>query len=176
MLISEAYRAQNVQLHVERPDYGTSGAKAAGLVDATLRRFGCRSLLDYGCGKQLLVAALRLPAAIEVQQYDPAIPGLEADPLPADCVACTDVLEHVEPDCLDAVLDHLRSLALRCVVLLVATREAKKTLPDGRNAHLLVRPMAWWLPQLMARWDVFMLQAGNGYFMAVMVPKGAQLP
>ena len=31
---------------------------------------------------------------------------------------------------------------------------AFKTLPDGRNAHLTVRPIKWWMERLFDRFDV----------------------
>jgi hypothetical protein len=58
------------------------------------------------------------------------------------------VLEHVEEDRLDAVLDHLKTLAGKALYLVIATREANATLPDGRNAHLLVRSAQWWTDKL----------------------------
>jgi hypothetical protein len=36
----------------------------------------------------------------------------------------------------------------------IATRPAKKHLPDGRNAHLIVQDSDWWLGQLEKRWTV----------------------
>ena len=69
-------------------------------------------------------------------------------------VACTDVLEHIEPDCLDHVLDHLCELAENVAFLVVATAPAQKTLADGRNAHLIVESARWWLPKLIERWDI----------------------
>jgi hypothetical protein len=66
-------------------------------------------------------------------------------------VVCTDVLEHIEPEHLDAVLRHVCSLAKKAVFLQIATRPAKKCLPDGRNAHLTVQSAEWWLAKIPAR-------------------------
>jgi 2-polyprenyl-3-methyl-5-hydroxy-6-metoxy-1,4-benzoquinol methylase len=66
-------------------------------------------------------------------------------------VVCTDVLEHVETvEILGTVLTHLRQLARKAVLLVVATRPSNKTLADGRNAHLLQHEEAWWRAQVLA--------------------------
>jgi len=81
-------------------------------------------------------------------------------------VACIDVLEHIEPAFLDSVLDHLSSLAEGVVFLSIDTGAALKTLSDGRNAHLIQQPMAWWLPKLFERWDIQTVQmaTSSGFF------------
>jgi len=58
------------------------------------------------------------------------------------------VLEHVEPDLLDNVLAHISSLTRHYAFLNIATVAALKTLPDGRNAHLIVEPPEWWRARL----------------------------
>jgi hypothetical protein len=73
-------------------------------------------------------------------------------------VACIDVLEHIEPECLDNVLDHIASLTEAVAFLSIHTGPALKKLPDGRNAHLIQEPAEWWLPKLMSRWDMQTIQ------------------
>lgn len=141
-LISEEYIRLNAELHRARPDYGAHGGKWAEHVKNLVHHYKAGSVLDYGCGKQALAEQLRLPF---VRSYDPALPGLDLPPDPADLVVCTDVLEHVEPDSLSAVLTDLAGLTRKAGFLVVATRPAAKTLPDGRNAHLIQRPAEWWL-------------------------------
>lgn len=149
-LITPAYRDLNVALHHQRPDYGMGGVRHLESVRTTAQVYDVCSLLDYGCGKQTLIEALRVPWA---RGYDPCVPGLDGEPKPADLVVCTDVLEHIEPDCLEAVLDHLRSLSKRLFFTSISLVPAKKVLPDGRNTHLIVQPAAWWLWRLLARWE-----------------------
>ena len=48
-----------------------------------------------------------------------------------------ELMEHIEPECLEEVLDNLQWLSLKAVFLVIATRPAKKMLADGRNAHLI---------------------------------------
>ena len=144
MLISDEYRELNRKLHESRPDYGTSGQKYAQIVRQLMDAERSYDLLDYGCGKQTLAQALGVP----VRGYDPAIAELAAAPEAADIVACTDVLEHIEPDKLGAVLDDIRRCTRKVALLTIATGPAKKTLEDGRNAHLIQRNAQWWLPLL----------------------------
>lgn len=108
------------------------------------------SILDYGCGKCTLKKALdglglNLPAWTN---YDPCIDELSADPDPADLVVCTDVLEHIEPDCLDDVFAHLHSKTIKATFLAIHIGPAKKSLPDGRNAHLIQETPLWWLNKI----------------------------
>jgi hypothetical protein len=148
MLISEAYREQNKQLH-KGGIFGTSGHKMAPLVGGMAIVHKTRNILDYGCGQRLLENALGFP----IKNYDPCIEGLDAPPEPANIVVCGDVLEHIEPECLDAVLDDLHRVTHVVGMFHVDTRPAMKTLPDGRNAHLIQQPAEWWFPKFFKRWS-----------------------
>jgi hypothetical protein len=149
-LITDHYRALNLQLHHARPHWGTTGHKWSGVLGSVCRRYGSSDVLDYGCGKQ----SLRRSFGASVRGYDPAIPELAATPEPADVVACLDVLEHIEPECIEAVLDHLGALTRRGALIVIATRPAIQILPDGRNAHLIQMPIGWWRSRLAKRFSV----------------------
>ena len=164
MLITEPYRQLNAQLHNERADYGVGGHKYAKHVQDLARQSGANTILDYGCGKRTLERAL----GFAIANYDPAISGCEAAPDPADIVVCTDVLEHIEPGCLDAVLDDLQRVTRGLILLTVATRPAKKTLPDGSNTHKIVENQHFWLPRLLARFDLVNFADVGGEFLAIM--------
>jgi 2-polyprenyl-3-methyl-5-hydroxy-6-metoxy-1,4-benzoquinol methylase len=148
--ISWSYLEQQRALHADPRGYGAKGDKWAPVVLALLQHFQAFSMLDYGCGQGSLARALRVAQPPEQQmrvriaEYDPAIAGKDGSPSFADLVVCTDVLEHVEPIFLPSVLEHLRKLARKAVWLVVSTTETAKTLPDGRNAHLIVRDAIWW--------------------------------
>ena len=155
MLISDAYRKQQQRLH-ERDDYGVASLHYAPLVAAAVERLGVDELLDYGCGKGRLGPALAglLKRPVGVRGYDPAVPERAARPEPAFLVACIDVLEHIEPECLDDVLDDLRRVTRGVGVFTVHCGPAMKTLDDGRNAHLTQRPVEWWRERLASRFEV----------------------
>lgn len=101
-------------------------------------------LVTHNCGKGYLAKEIPFP----IWEYDPAIPGKDESPRPADLVVCSDVLEHIEPEKLDYVLDDLR----RCVKVIgyfvIHLGPAMKSYADGRNAHLIQEDQGWWSEQL----------------------------
>jgi hypothetical protein len=149
LLITEEYRKQNEQLHAD-PVYGVSAVAWVGRVRDLCAALKTTDVLDYGCGKR----TLRKGLGWDIACYDPCIPECSSRPEPHDVVACIDVLEHIEPDCLDAVLDDLRRVTKKAAFLLIANRPARKVLPDGRNAHLIQEGPDFWLPKLWARFEI----------------------
>jgi len=120
---------------------------------------GVTHLLDYGCGKSCNLAKhLKPDHKLTYQAYDPGVPRFSKPPLPAQFVACIDVLEHIEPDCIEAVLDDLCRLTEGAAFLSIDTAPAQKVLSDGRNAHLIQQDLRWWLPRLWDRWDIQTVQ------------------
>lgn len=166
--ISEEYRKLNEQLHETVREYGISSVRHVREVINICKSLETTDVLDYGCGKSSL--ARNLPFTI--QEYDPAIPKHAALPTPADIVVCTDVLEHIEPELLDNVLNHLQSLVKKAGFFTIATRPAKKILADGRNAHLIIQPMRWWVNKLIERFDIRMMQKLSGEFVVIVEPLG----
>lgn len=167
-LISAAYRTQNDALHEQRPDYGAGGGRWAGMVATIAHVRGCSSILDYGCGK----GGLKADLGDIVAEYDVA-PGLgkDAPPEPADLVVCTDVLEHIEPEYLDNVLDHLAALSRKALFVNIACRPAKKPLPDGRNAHLIVESPACWIQRLQEKFRIKSVMADGRSIAALLTAK-----
>jgi len=158
-LISTAYRDLNKEAHVRYPTFGRTSGRYAPIVLEMIKRYKPSSVLDYGCGKGMLGHELRHRIMQEWREYDPCIEGKDAKPEPADLVICTDVLEHVEPEHLDAVLDDLRRVTRERVFFVIATRFASHQLADGRNAHLIVENDDWWLKRLSKQ---FKLIGGHG--------------
>lgn len=95
---------------------------------------------------------------VKYTAYDPGVPELSEMPQPTQMVVTIDVLEHIEPDCLEDVLDHLEELTKEILFATVHTGPAGKNLPDGRNAHLIQKPSEWWLPKFQER---FILKGFN---------------
>jgi hypothetical protein len=155
MLITEEYRKLQEQLH-ENPNYGLASVQYAPLIAQVIESAGATELLDYGAGKGRLAEALRqyVDRPLVVHHYDPAVPEWSAPPQPCAFVACVDVLEHIEPDLIDNVLDDLKRVTVKVGVLTVHTGAASKVLADGRNAHLIQRPAAWWLPKILDRFEL----------------------
>jgi len=141
MLISESYKKELEELHRINEDWGTGPKINIIQICHWMYMNKVKRVLDYGCGKGLL--GLFLP--IDVFNYDPAIPEWSADPNPEDYLLCTDVLEHIEPDCIEDVIKHLVSKFKKKAFITIALQEARITLPSGRNAHLIIKPSTWWV-------------------------------
>lgn len=157
-MFSPEYKALQESFHKSCPDYGVSGVRYSEQVLRLSQQLDTRDILDYGCGKCTLSA--NLPFLIT--NYDPFIPAYADRPQPHDLVVCTDVMEHVEEEYILGVLSDISSLAKKAAFFQIATRPAKKTLPDGRNAHLVVQPSAWWLGQLNLYFEPVSFQAIPG--------------
>jgi FkbM family methyltransferase len=129
------------------------------LIDAT----GARTILDYGSGKGLQYRPQKVLAegkhvadgiaeywdVDEVRCYDPGYaPYSELPDGKFDGVVCTDVLEHLPEEDLDWILNEIVGFADRFVYLNVACFPARKTLPNGENAHATVRAPDWWAARL----------------------------
>jgi len=163
MLISPEYLKQQRQLH-ENSDYGTASVHYEPLISKLIVQLDITELLDYGCGKGRLAQALQ--GNLLIREYDPVYLDQRQ---PTEMVCCIDVLEHIEPECLDDVLDDLQRLTQRIGVFTVHTGQAAKTLPDGRNAHLIQENYRWWLPKIMARFELFTLshEIQGGFYVIV---------
>jgi uncharacterized Rossmann fold enzyme len=158
VLISAEYRDLNRQLHRENLSYGVGGGKHADVVKKIYKILSkssdAVSVLDYGAGKGYLAKELPFP----IWEYDPAVPGKTDTPRPADFVICTDVLEHIEPDCLRFVLEDLKRCVKQVGFFTIHTGPAGKTLPDGRNTHLIQKGKDWWAYKLQKYFTIGRIQ------------------
>lgn len=160
-LASSSYREQLRVKHASK-SWGNSGHHHCEIVKTFAAEIGAHSILDYGCGGGRLAKAM-MPA--RVREYDPGIAGKDDAPKPAGLVVATDVLEHIEPDRLEAVLAHIYRLAGKGAFLIISLRPARELLPDGRNAHLIVERATWWLARLRAAgWAHIVYEHRKGLF------------
>lgn len=173
MLISENYRTQQERLHAD-PNYGVASLHFAPMVTGIINTLNFTDVLDYAAGKGRLMHAIRPDHSVRVTCYDPAIPEWAAPPKPAEMVCCIDALEHVEPGCLDNVLDDLKHVTQKLGFFTIHTGPAKKFLSDGRNAHLIQQPLKWWLPKLLDRFELLTIQRIPAGFYAIVAPLAAQ--
>ncbi len=155
--ISNSYLDLCKALHVSLPNFGTTGERRAKAVILLKNSFKAQSVLDYGCGKGTLAKKLPFP----IFEFDPAIPGKDNPPNPADLVICSDVLEHVELEFLDNVLADLRRVTLLWLLAIINTGPANKKLPDGRNAHLIQKPSGWWIERISSLFVVTPVACGQ---------------
>jgi len=144
---SPYYKKQISHFHrVTRVGWGGS-LKDAGALDSFMFEWQPDEILDYGCGKgamvEMFIKDYKIPLVVG---YDPGVEQFQKADLSRQyqVVCCNDVLEHIEPEYLDNVLEELNGLAKQYVWLRIDTRPAKKILPDGRNAHLILESQEWW--------------------------------
>ena len=103
MRISEEYRKEQEALHATGK-YGTASIGYAPFVSQVVNELNVEHLLDYGCGSLTnLLKHMDVKHKFRYQAYDPAVEEYSGDPVPAQMVACIDVLEHIEPEHLDEV-------------------------------------------------------------------------
>lgn len=176
MLISEQYRAQQRQMHADKKNpYGIASAQFAPMVAKIIDQNEIDELVDYGAGSRLtLIKTISenrmVKRKFDYRPYEPAIAQYAKTPEPAEMVACIDVLEHIEPECLDDVLNDLKRLTKRIGFFTVHCGPAGKTLPDGRNAHIIQEPPEWWLPKITDRFTLQTFQRNAGGFMVLVSP------
>ena len=138
---------------------GQSLAEHAGALWAISRRFQLQTLLDYGCGKAMFyqpvhdiqapdgrrVTCLQEMLGVDATLYDPGYRRYSEKPAGTfDLVVCTDVLEHCDEADLPWIVDELFGFARTCLFANVACYPARKSLPNGENAHCTVRAADWW--------------------------------
>lgn len=143
-LIDTEYQKQLNRMH-EQGKFN-NGAKAYKIVENFINEYAPASLLDFGCGKGALIAEIKkIHPHILTQGYDPGNPNFDILPSKTfDAVISTDALEHIEPSYLDDTLRIIANKIERCGFFRIACYPAKKKLPDGRNAHLIVKLPDWW--------------------------------
>jgi hypothetical protein len=169
--ISPSYLLQQQQLH-QNPNYGVASLYFAPTVKTVMDQFGAKSISDYGAGKCNLRRALNElgKSGFDYFPYDPAFPEY-GEPTPADIVCCIDVLVHIETEYLDAVLLDLKEITREVGFFSVHTGPAVKSLPDGRNAHLIQQPSSWWLPRLCQHFENSHLQGLENGFWVLTEPR-----
>lgn len=130
-----------------RHRWAGNGWTRAGDVAALLAEVGGRTVLDYGCGSGSLRRALEPP--FRVFEYDPCVPGKDDPPKISDVAVALNVLEHVEPECLDLVLRHLLSVtSTGHAYVSVSSVQSKSLLPDGRPEVFTARNQRWWTEKM----------------------------
>jgi len=144
--------AQMREFHATRKTFSGNGVlKHLGALVKFSAEIGAASGLDYGCGKGAQYgdedAMLVNRLGYDPYKYDPGVPGFEnlpPDDQQFDLVWCVDVLECVPEQDMDWVIAEFAGYAKKGIFVTVASYPAKKTLPNGKNAHITVKPPEWW--------------------------------
>jgi len=151
-LYSRKYLQQLKEIHSDkslRTGFGGKN-KHLGKFPKFMDSWNVKSLLDYGCGKGHILAQLKESyPGVSIQGYDPALELFASlSSSNYDCVFSNDVLEHIEPEYIGQVLDHINTLSTKYIWLRIDTLPARKKLSDGRNAHLILETPQWWLEKI----------------------------
>lgn len=146
------------------PDHvfpGKSLPPQAASIKQMILKFGANSILDYGCGKGYQYEPMNVNndqtgekwdsiqafwGVESITCYDPAYePHMTLPEGQFDGVICTDVLEHCPEDDIHWIIGELFTYAKTFIFANIACYPAKKTLPNGENAHCTIQPPEWWM-------------------------------
>ena len=122
--------------------------------DLTFEFAGDVRILDFGCGKAYPYTQRRIHRlwdCTKVIFYDIGIPKFEKKPAVGEfnAVVSCDVLEHIPEDELDSVFEYWYSNPnMKFVFATIAGFPARAKLSDGRNAHVTLKPMKWWIEKI----------------------------
>ena len=144
---------------------GSSLAPHIERIKAMIEATNSKTILDYGAGKglqyrpqKIIVGGRHVADGVaeywdaEVSCYDPGHAPYSALPKGVfDGVISTDVLEHCPEQDLPWILDEILGYARKFVYLNVACFPARKSLPNGENAHVTIRSPDWWAGLVRAR-------------------------
>lgn len=174
-VMQEDYSAMYRQLHLKGKHFmGKSINSAVPRIVRLVAETKPRRLLDYGCGKGFQYHEQKVHkewGGMLPYCYDVGVPRYARRPSGVfDGVICTDVLEHIAEQDLPAILDDIFSFVperrdggVSFAVFWISCRPAKrKTLPDGRNVHLTVKPPEWWA-EMLKRYERDRLVIDVGY-------------
>lgn len=128
---------------------------------------GGDSLIDFGCGPGratsilqkagiratgLDIAANCLDDGVEVPFRQVCLWDLPEDIDPADWGYCCDVMEHIPPDKVDAVLANIRAKTKRGVFFNIAFLHDTHGEVIQQRLHLTIHSEGWWLNKLREFW------------------------
>lgn len=166
--------AQYKMLHTEGerklgipPDQTFTGYSLLPHVDhikRLIQKYDANHILDYGCGKGAQYTIPIIDVGLQEKEllvdywnitgvhcYDPCVE--EFSELPSgnfDGVISTDMLEHCSEEDVSWIVDEMFSFANSFLYTNIACYPAKKTLPNGENAHCTIKSPVWWRDLLFA--------------------------
>jgi trans-aconitate methyltransferase len=151
MIVTDEYAKQLQQMH-QKHSIGFGVEPPSKLVEV-INQNSIQSILDYGCGEGNMMNKIQeLFPNIKIYGYDPGVKRFSSIPEKTDLVYSADVLEHFEPEFIDEGLRKIFAIA-PIHYHNIACHPAKKTLPDGRNCHLIVEQPNWWLEKIKSVLD-----------------------
>ncbi len=139
-----AYRASmNRKMHHDGRFKGTTWLNNLEQFEDAVPDLENKIILDFGCGP---LGGIRQRYGEHTVSYDPYVESFQAPPWDEefDVVFSSDVLEHMTHREIAEFCQKVADSSANYAYLVVSTRAAKKTLPNGINAHLTVQQADWW--------------------------------
>jgi ribosomal protein L11 methylase PrmA len=134
--------------------------KSFPIANAIKKKFGNKTVLDYGCAFGFVVKALRI-IGVEAYGYDGSKYAINQAPndiknfvttepnkFSADLVLIKDVLEHIPENEINNVINHIKSVCKEKVILIVPLGENDKYRIidyESDKTHLLKKDEEWWI-------------------------------
>ena len=153
-LISESRLKQQQHIHTSNQNYDNPSDYIANVVSDLINANHFTSVLDYGSGKGWLMKALSVSHNVDYRCYDPAVTQFERQPSPEELSVCTNVLEHVEPEKIDSVLDHLQALTQKLLMLSISHCSTMPIYQGEGSQPLISHSSHWWLPKIVERFTL----------------------
>lgn len=160
MITTEQEKAKYEKTWRER-DYRVCSPGEIVLPDFLSREPQRGSLVDFGCGtgratKKLKEAGFNVTGVdIANNCVDTGIPFEQAclweKPFKADWAYSCDVLEHIPPEHVDAVL---KNMDTDNCYLHIHLKEDKFGARVGEKLHLTIKPHSWWLDKISKHWNI----------------------
>ena len=153
MLITDAYKTQLRAEHGGKSKWGSTAHKRVGrsVVALLAEHSDLTSVLDYGAGKSTLedYVQARVARSLNWTNYDPGMLGLDSVPTGQyDLVVTSDVLEHVEPECVEDTLELLGRLTRKVMHNNIPCTLTGKTFASGpykgKDLHLTIKTPDEW--------------------------------
>lgn len=125
-------------------------------IEKILKFYSCETLYDFGCGKGHQYSVHKIHHNWNIKElylYDIGVPEISKKPenkRKFDAVLSIDVMEHIEESEVSKELSELIERIVKIGFFVIDTKLALKTLPDGRNAHLTVKPCSWWNEKILS--------------------------
>lgn len=131
--------------------HGLSLIPSKELIYNLIKSTNSETVLDYGSGKGLQYSKYNtdLYWGVEVDCYDPGYKPFSILPDKMyDGVVCTEVMEHIPEEEIDKTLREIFERARKFVYFGIALNQSNsddgKTLLDGSNLHVTIKPDYWW--------------------------------
>ncbi len=149
--MSDFYRKNYEILHKnENFFWGKRTYELSPIIEKILKFYSCKSLYDFGCGKGHQYSIHKIDKIWNIENlylYDIGVPEISKKPyanIKFDAVISIDVFEHIEENDIETEIKELIERIIKIGFFVIDTKPALKTLPDGRNAHLTIKPKKWW--------------------------------